>query len=162
MSADTTLTIIGNLTAAPELRFTPHGVAVANFTVASTPRRFDRQAGEWTDGDALFMPCAVWRDAAENLAESNLPRGARVIVTGRLKQRTYETKDGQKRTVVELHVDEVGPSTRWATAKVTRVNRKADTAARPAVADDPWGNAGSSEPVFAGAAAGGFADEAPF
>ncbi|WP_280183620.1 single-stranded DNA-binding protein [Nocardia cyriacigeorgica] len=162
MSADTTLTIIGNLTAAPELRFTPHGAAVANFTVASTPRRFDRQAGEWTDGEALFLPCTVWRDAAENLAESNLPRGARVIVTGRLKQRTYETKDGQKRTVVELHVDEVGPSTRWATAKVTRINRKADTGPRPAVADDPWGNASNSEPVFAGAAAGGFADEAPF
>ena len=122
MAGDTTLTIIGNLTNDPELRFTPSGAAVANFTVASTPRMFDRQSNEWKDGETLFMRCSVWRDAAENVAES-LQRGSRVIVTGRLKSRSYETKEGEKRTVVELEVDEVGPSLRYATAKVTKANR---------------------------------------
>ena len=114
---DTVITIIGNLTADPELRFTPSGAAVANFTVASTPRMFDRQSNEWKDGETLFMRCSVWRDAAENVAES-LQRGMRVIVSGRLKSRSYETKEGEKRTVVELDVDEIGPSLRSATAKV--------------------------------------------
>ena len=122
MAGDTTLTIIGNLTNDPELRFTPSGAAVANFTVASTPRMFDRQSNEWKDGETLFMRCSVWRDAAENVAES-LQRGSRVIVTGRLKSRSYETKGGEKRTVVELEVDELGPSLRYATAKVNKTSR---------------------------------------
>jgi single-strand DNA-binding protein len=122
MAGDTTITIIGNLTNDPELRFTPSGAAVANFTVASTPRTFDRQANDWKDGETLFMRCSVWRDAAENVAES-LQRGTRVLVSGRLKSRSYETKEGEKRTVVELEVDEVGPSLRYATAKVNRTTR---------------------------------------
>jgi len=122
MAGDTIITVVGNLTADPELRFTPSGAAVANFTVASTPRMFDRQTNEWKDGEALFMRCNVWRQAAENVAES-LTRGARVVVTGRLKQRSFETKEGEKRTVVELEVDEIGPSLRYATAKVNKVSR---------------------------------------
>ena len=122
MAGETTITIIGNLTNDPELRFTPSGAAVANFTVASTPRTFDRQANEWKDGETLFMRCSVWRDAAENVAES-LQRGTRVLVSGRLKSRSYETKEGEKRTVVELDVDEVGPSLRYATAKVAKTSR---------------------------------------
>ena len=122
MAGETTLTIIGNLTQDPELRFTPSGAAVANFTVASTPRTFDRQSNEWKDGETLFMRCSVWRDAAENVAES-LTRGSRVIVTGRLRSRSYETKEGEKRTVVEMDVDEVGPSLRYANAKVTKTQR---------------------------------------
>ena len=122
MAGETTITIIGNLTNDPELRFTPSGAAVANFTVASTPRTFDRQANEWKDGETLFMRCSVWRDAAENVAES-LQRGSRVLVSGRLKSRSYETKEGEKRTVVELDVDEVGPSLRYATAKVAKTTR---------------------------------------
>src|SRR3954470_12148863 len=116
MGGDTVITVIGNLTADPELRFTSSGAAVASFTVASTPRTFDRQSGEWKDGEALFMRCSIWRQAAENVAES-LTRGARVIVSGRLKQRSYDTREGEKRTVIELEVDEVGPSLRYATAK---------------------------------------------
>jgi single-strand DNA-binding protein len=119
MAGETVITVIGNLTADPELRFTPSGAAVANFTVASTPRTFDRQSQEWKDGEALFLRCNVWRQAAENVAES-LTRGSRVIVSGRLKQRSFETKEGEKRTVVELEVDEIGPSLRYATASVTR------------------------------------------
>ena len=119
MAGDTVITVIGNITGDPELRFTPSGAAVANFTVASTPRTFDRQSNEWKDGETLFMRCSVWRDAAENVAES-LPAGTRVIVSGRLKSRSYETKEGEKRTVVEMEVDEVGPSLRYATAKVTQ------------------------------------------
>jgi len=122
MAGDTLLTLIGNLTADPELRFTPSGAAVANFTVASTPRAFDRQTNEWKDGETLFMRCSVWRDAAENVAES-LQRGSRVIVTGRLKSRTWDTKEGEKRTVMELEVDELGPSLRYATAKVNKTQR---------------------------------------
>lgn len=113
MAGDTTITVVGNLTADPELRFTPSGAAVANFTVASTPRIYDRQSGEWKDGEALFLRCNIWREAAENVAES-LTRGARVIVTGRLKQRSFETREGEKRTVVEVEVDEIGPSLRYA------------------------------------------------
>ena len=122
MAGDTVITVIGNLTADPELRFTPSGAAVANFTVASTPRTFDRQTNEWKDGEALFLRCAIWREAAENVAES-LTRGARVVVSGRLKQRSFETKEGEKRTVIELDVDEIGPSLRYATAKVTKASR---------------------------------------
>ena len=122
MAGETVITVVGNLTADPELRFTPSGAAVANFTVASTPRTFDRQTNEWKDGEALFLRCNVWRQAAENVAES-LQRGTRVVVQGRLKQRSFETKEGEKRTVVELEVDEVGPSLRYATAKVTRAAR---------------------------------------
>ena len=122
MAGDTTLTIIGNLTNDPELRFTPSGAAVANFTVASTPRTFDRQSQEWKDGEALFLRCSVWREAAENVAES-LTRGSRVMAQGRLRQRSYETKEGEKRTVVELEVDEIGPSLRYATATVTKASR---------------------------------------
>lgn len=121
MAGDTITTIIGNLTADPELRFTPSGAAVANFTVASTPRTFDKQSNEWKDGETLFMRCSVWRNAAENVAES-LSKGTRVIVQGRLKMRSFE-QDGQKRTVVEMEVDEVGPSLTFATAKVVRAER---------------------------------------
>ncbi len=124
MAGDTVITIVGNITGDPELRFTPSGAAVANFTVASTPRAFDRQTNEWKDGETLFMRCSVWRDAAENVAES-LHRGTRVIVTGRLKSRSYETKEGEKRTVIEMEVDEVGPSLRYASAKVTKTQRGA-------------------------------------
>jgi single-strand DNA-binding protein len=122
MAGDTVITVIGNLTADPELRFTPAGAAVANFTVASTPRVFDRNTNEWKDGEALFLRCNIWREAAENVAES-LTRGSRVIVSGRLKQRSFETREGEKRTVVELEVDEVGPSLRYATAKVNKTTR---------------------------------------
>jgi len=119
MAGETTITVIGNLTADPELRFTPSGAAVASFTVASTPRTFDKNSGEWKDGEALFLRCSIWRQAAENVAES-LTRGARVIVSGRLKQRSFETREGEKRTVIELDVDEVGPSLKYATAKVNK------------------------------------------
>jgi single-strand DNA-binding protein len=122
MAGDTVITVIGNLTADPELRFTPAGAAVANFTVASTPRMFDRNTNEWKDGEALFLRCNIWREAAENVAES-LTRGSRVIVSGRLKQRSFETREGEKRTVVELEVEEVGPSLKYATAKVNKTTR---------------------------------------
>ncbi|MEE6280171.1 single-stranded DNA-binding protein [Georgenia sp. MJ170] len=131
MSGEPLVTIVGNLTADPELRFTPSGAAVATFTVASTPRTFDRQANEWKDGATLFMRCSVWRDAAEHIAES-LGKGARVIVTGDLVQRSFETREGEKRTVVELKVNEVGPSLRYATATVTRRERTGAPATPPA------------------------------
>jgi single-strand DNA-binding protein len=144
---DVTLTITGNVVQDPELRFTPSGVAVANFTVASTPRSFDRQSNEWKDGETLFVRCSVWKDAAENVAES-LQRGSRVIVTGRLKSRTYDTKEGEKRTVMELEVDEIGPSLRYATAKVAKANRAGGGGGfggqqAQAPANDPWGAASS-------------------
>jgi single-strand DNA-binding protein len=165
--------VVGNLTADPELRFTASGAAVANFTVASTPRTFDRASGEWKDGEALFLRCNIWRQPAENVAES-LVRGSRVIVSGRLKQRSFETKEGEKRTVIELEVDEIGPSLRYATAKVNRAQRSdssggggygggsgsggsGGSGGRPSTpVDDPWGSAppaGSS---------GGYSDEPPF
>jgi single-strand DNA-binding protein len=122
MAGDTQITVVGNLVSDPELRYTPTGVAVANFRVASTPRTFDRQANEWKDGDSLFLTCNVWRQAAENVAES-LQRGMRVVVQGRLHQRSYETREGEKRTVFEVEVDDVGPSLRNASAKVTKSNR---------------------------------------
>lgn len=122
MAGETVLTVVGNLTADPELRFTPSGAAVANFTVASTPRSFDKQSGEWRDGEALFMRCTAWRDLGENVAES-LRRGMRVVAQGRLQARSYETKEGEKRTAWELQVDEVGPSLRYATAQVAKAQR---------------------------------------
>ena len=174
MAGDTIITVVGNLTADPELRFTPSGAAVANFTVASTPRILDRQSGEWKDGEALFMRCNIWREAAENVAES-LSRGSRVIVTGRLKQRSYETREGEKRTVVEVEVEEIGPSLKYATAKVTKASRGGGGGGggfgggapggapggtqRPAAAEpaeDPWGSAPAS------CSFGGNDDEPPF
>ncbi|AKH83473.1 single-stranded DNA-binding protein [Streptomyces sp. CNQ-509] len=119
MAGETVITVVGNLTDDPELRFTPSGAAVANFTIASTPRTFDRQTNEWKDGDPLFLRASIWRQAAENVAES-LTRGTRVVAQGRLRQRSYETQQGEKRTVVELEVDEIGPALRYATAKVTK------------------------------------------
>jgi single-strand DNA-binding protein len=162
MAGDTVITVIGNLTADPELRFTQSGAAVANFTIASTPRTLDRASGEWKDGEALFLRCNIWRQAAENVAES-LTRGARVIVSGRLKQRSFETREGEKRTVVELEVDEIGPSLRYATAKINKVARGGGGGngggggyggGGGAPADDPWGSAPASS--------GGFSDEPPF
>ncbi|WP_439378976.1 single-stranded DNA-binding protein [Amycolatopsis lexingtonensis] len=126
MAGETMVTVIGNLTADPELRFTPAGAAVANFTIASTPRQLDRESGEWRDGDPVFLRCSVWRQYAENAAESLL-RGSRVIAHGRLRQRSYDTPEGEKRTVTELDVDELGPSLRYATAKVTKLSRPAGT-----------------------------------
>ncbi|GAA2141456.1 single-stranded DNA-binding protein [Nocardioides koreensis] len=123
MAGETVITVVGNLVDDPELRFTPSGAAVANFRIASTPRTFDRQSNEWKDGDALFLSCSVWRQAAENVAES-LQRGMRVVVQGRLKSRTYETREGEKRTVFEIEVEEVGPSLKYATAKVQRTTRQ--------------------------------------
>src|SRR4051794_26222007 len=122
MAGETTITVVGNLTDDPELRFTPSGAAVAKFRIASTPRTLDRESGQWKDGEPLFLACNIWRDAAEHVAES-LQRGARVIVQGRLRQRSYETREGEKRTVYELEVDEIGPSLRYATAKVQRMSR---------------------------------------
>lgn len=122
MAGETVITVIGNLTADPELRFTPSGSAVANFTIASTPRQFDRQSNEWKDGEALFLRCSVWKEAAENVAET-LTKGMRVIAQGRLRSRSYDTKEGERRTVMELEVDEIGPSLKYASAKVTRSAR---------------------------------------
>jgi single-strand DNA-binding protein len=145
MAGETVITIIGNLVDDPELRFTPSGAAVANFRVASTPRTFDRQSGEWRDGETLFLSCSVWRQAAENVAES-LQKGMKVIVQGRLKQRSFETREGEKRTVFEIDVDEVGPSLKYATAKVTKTTRSGGGGGYSgggggggaAPADDPW------------------------
>ena len=157
MAGETSITLIGNLTADPELRFTPSGAAVANFTVASTPRTFDRQTNEWRDGDAMFLNCAVWRQAAENVAES-LQKGMRVIVQGRLKSRSYETREGERRTVFEIDVDEIGPALRYATAKVSRNPSGGGQGGGPrqsssssagssgsggGFGDDPWASGGS-------------------
>jgi single-strand DNA-binding protein len=154
MTGDTQITVVGNLTGDPELRFTGSGAAVVNFTVASTPRQFDRQANEWKDGETLFMRCSLWRDAAEHVAES-LTKGMRVIVLGRLVSRSWET-NGEKRTVMECQVDEVGPSLRYATAKVTRVQtgggaqqQAPQHAAAPPQQADPWASApAEDEPPF--------------
>ena len=164
MAGETVITVVGNLVDDPELRFTPSGAAVAKFRIASTPRTFDRQTNEWKDGDSLFLSCNVWRQAAENVAES-LQRGMRVIVSGRLRQRSYETKEGEKRTVYEIEVDEVGPSLRNASAKVVRSSRATGQGGGSGggggygssggrAADDPW----ASEP----ADSSGFSDEPPF
>lgn len=149
MAGDTVVTVIGNLTADPELRFTPSGAAVANFTVVSTPRSFDKDSGQWKDQESLFMRCSIWRQAAESATES-LTKGTRVIVTGRLKQRSYETAEGEKRTVVELEADEVGPSLKFATVKVSKVSRQGgDTSGG---SDDAWSSVPSAattdEPPF--------------
>ena len=164
MAGETTITLIGNLTDDPELRFTPSGAAVAKFRVASTPRYLDRQTGEWKDGEALFLTCNVWRQAAEHVAES-LQRGTRVILSGRLKQRTYETREGEKRTVFEVEVDEIGPSLRYATAKVQKMSRSSGGGfggGGGAAADDPWASATPAAPAGAAASGGGFDDEPPF
>ncbi len=160
MAGETTITVIGNLVDDPELRFTPSGAPVANFRIASTPRTFDRQSNEWKDGDTLFLSCAVWRQAAENVAES-LQRGMRVIVQGRLKSRQYETREGEKRTVFEIDVEEVGPSLRSASAKVTKTTRSGGGGGysgggggggysggggqQSAPADDPWASPAPSQ-----------------
>jgi len=186
MAGETPITVVGNLTADPELRFTPSGAAVANFTVASTPRTFDRQSNEWRDGEALFLNCSVWRQAAENAAES-LTRGMRVIVTGRLKARSYETREGEKRTVFEIDVDEVGPSMKYATAKVTKTSRSGGGqgfGSGGGGGDDPWatnqgggqssqsgnqggwGGQGGGQPAqsdpWASSGSGGSSEEPPF
>jgi len=184
MAGETVITVVGNLTDDPELRFTPSGAAVASFTVASTPRTFDRQTNEWKDGDALFLRCSIWRQAAENVAES-LQRGMRVVVQGRLKQRSWEDREGNKRTSYELDVDEVGPSLKYATAKVTKTQRSGGGfgggqggqsggygGPAAAAADDPWatpsgGGSGGSETGGAandpwGSTGGGSLDEPPF
>jgi single-strand DNA-binding protein len=162
-AGDVTITVVGNLTDDPELRFTPSGAAVAKFRIASTPRFMDKQTNEWKDGEPLFLSCNVWRQAAEHVAES-LQRGARVIVTGRLRQRTYETREGEKRTVMELEVDEIGPSLRYATAKVQKMARSSGNggfgsggggrASEPL--DDPWASAAPA------GGSGSFDEEPPF
>ena len=172
MAGETVITVVGNLTDDPELRFTPNGAAVANFTIASTPRTFNRQTSTWEDGDALFLRCSVWRQAAESVAES-LQRGMRVIAQGRLRQRSFETREGEKRTVIEMEVDEIGPSLRFATAKVTRTQRSGGGGGggfggAPA-GNDPWATpsgggapqqGGGNDPW--GAPSGPPADEPPF
>ena len=174
MAGETVITVVGNLVDDPELRFTPSGAAVANFTVASTPRTFDRNSNEWKDGEALFLRCSVWRQAAENVAES-LHRGTAVIVQGRLKQRSYETKEGEKRTVYELDVEEVGPSLKFATAKVVKASRGGGgggggfggggqsygggSGGGGGAAKDPWAD---SAPAGGAASSGGWSDEPPF
>jgi single-strand DNA-binding protein len=172
MAGDTVITVVGNLVDDPELRFTPSGAAVAKFRVASTPRYMDRQTNEWKDGDSLFLTCNVWRQAAEHVAES-LQRGMRVIVQGRLRQRSYETKEGEKRTVYEIEVDEVGPSLRNATAKVSKTTRSGgggfggnasggaaeDPWASAAPAGDGWGGGGGASSSASGSAS---QDEPPF
>ena len=150
MAGETIITVVGNLTADPELRYTQNGVAVANFTIASTPRTFDRASGEWKDGEALFMRASVWREFAEHVA-SSLTKGARVVATGRLRQRSYETKEGEKRTSIELEVDEIGPSLRYATAQVQRQSSGGSKAV-----EDAW-----SAPAAGGATQGPWASAAP-
>ncbi|MFY1686454.1 single-stranded DNA-binding protein [Plantactinospora sp. WMMB782] len=174
MAGDTTITVIGNLTDDPELRFTPQGKAVAKFRVASTPRFMDRASGEWKDGEPLFLQCNVWGQPAEHVAES-LQRGARVIVSGRLRQRSYETREGEKRTVIELEVDEIGPSLRYATAKVQKMSRSGGGGGFGASGggggggqggggggnfDDPWATAAPASSRSSGG--GSFDDEPPF
>jgi single-strand DNA-binding protein len=180
MAGETIITVVGNLTDDPELRFTPSGAAVAKFRVASTPRTLDRASGEWKDGEPLFLACNIWRQAAENVAES-LQRGARVIVTGRLRQRSYETREGEKRTVMELEVDEIGPSLRYATAKVQKMSRSSggggfgasggggggNQGGGGSFADDPWASAAPATATASGSGSGGgsgssFDEEPPF
>jgi single-strand DNA-binding protein len=168
MAGETIITVVGNLTADPELRYTQNGLAVANFTIASTPRSFDRASGEWKDGEALFLRASVWREFAEHVAGS-LTKGSRVIATGRLKQRSYETKEGEKRTSIELEIDEIGPSLRYATAQVSRAQSSGGGGGRggaPAVADEPWA---ASAPVSSTSGSadgwntpGSYSDDTPF
>jgi single-strand DNA-binding protein len=159
MSGETLITVVGNLTADPELRYTQNGLPVAGFTIASTPRNFDRQANEWKDAESLFMRCSAWRDLAEHVAGS-LVKGSRVIATGRLKQRSYETREGEKRTAIELEVDEVGPSLRYATATVTRAASSPPAAA--AAQADSWSASGPATGTDAWAPAGAYSDDTPF
>jgi single-strand DNA-binding protein len=192
MAGETVITVVGNLTDDPELRFTPSGAAVANFTIASTPRTFDRQTNEWKDGEALFLRCSIWRQAAENVAES-LQRGTRVVAQGRLRQRSYETQQGEKRTVIEMEVDEIGPSLRYASAKVTKTGGGGGRGGQGggfgggqqgggwgggpsggqqgggAPADDPWATGAPASGGQGGgwggggqAGGGGYSDEPPF
>jgi len=168
-AGDTVITLVGNLVDDPELRFTPSGAAVAKFRMASTPRYLDKTTNEWKDGESLFLTCNVWRQAAENCAES-LQRGMRVIVQGRLKQRSYETKEGEKRTVYEVEVDEVGPSLRNATAKVNKTQRGGGGGGfggTPAADNDPWASAAPAPASSGGGGGGGWnapgtSDEPPF
>jgi single-strand DNA-binding protein len=159
MAGETIITVVGNLTADPELRYTQNGLPVAGFTIASTPRNFDRQSNEWKDGESLFMRCSAWRDLAEHVAGS-LTKGSRVIATGRLRQRSYETREGEKRTAIELEVDEVGPSLRYATATVTRAASNPPAAA--AAQADSWSATGSANGQDAWAPAGAYSDDTPF
>ena len=168
MAGETVITVVGNLTADPELRYTQNGLAVANFTIASTPRNFDRATNDWKDGEALFLRASVWREFAEHVAGS-LTKGSRVIATGRLKQRSYETKEGEKRTSIELEVDEIGPSLRYATAQVTRAASSRDGgnggggASRGAVADEPWAASAPAAPAGdVWNTPGSYSDETPF
>jgi len=157
MTGETVITVVGNLTSDPELRYTQGGLAVANFTIASTSRNLDRASGEWKDGDALFLRASVWREFAEHVAGS-LTKGSRVIVQGRLKQRSYETKEGEKRTSYELEVDEIGPSLRYATAQVTRAASSRDEAKTP---EEPWAaSTPGDEPVWNTPSS--YSDEQPF
>ena len=177
MAGETIITVVGNLTADPELRYTQNGLPVANFTIASTPRTFDRQANEWKDGEALFLRASVWREFAEHVAGS-LTKGSRVIATGRLKQRSYQDREGNQRTSIELEIDEIGPSLRYATAQVTRAasgsggggggqfgGGNGGGQARGQVADEPWSTPGSTGGAAGGdawAAPGAYGDDTPF
>jgi single-strand DNA-binding protein len=165
MAGETIITVVGNLTADPELRYTQNGLAVANFTIASTPRNFDRATNDWKDGEALFLRASVWREFAEHVAGS-LTKGSRVIATGRLKQRSYETKEGEKRTSIELEVDEIGPSLRYATAQVTRTTGGGGGGgggSRGQVADEPWAASGpASDSSDVWNTPGSYNDETPF
>lgn len=161
MAGDTNITVVGNLTSDPELRFTPSGATVASFTVASTPRFLDKSSNEWKDGDALFLRCSVWRQAAENTAET-LHRGDRVIVTGRLKQRSFETKEGEKRTVVEIDVDEVGPSLKYASARVTKASRGGGSGGNTGGGQGASSSSGPADDPWAAPVGGGLTDEPPF
>ena len=168
MAGETVITVVGNLTSDPELRYTQNGLAVANFTIASTPRTFDRASNDWKDGEALFLRASVWREFAEHVAGS-LTKGSRVIATGRLKQRSYETKEGEKRTSFEIEIDEIGPSLRYATAQVTRTSSSREGGgggSRGQVADEPWAAAAPATATSSGAdvwnTPGNFSDETPF
>jgi single-strand DNA-binding protein len=163
MAGETLITVVGNLTADPELRYTQNGLPVANFTIASTPRNFDRQSNEWKDGEALFLRASVWREFAEHVAGS-LTKGMRVIATGRLKQRSYQDREGNNRTAIELEVDEIGPSLRYATAQVIRAaGNSTGTASAPrtTVSDEPWATPGAGD-SDAWAAPGAYGDDTPF
>ncbi|MHB1171282.1 MAG: single-stranded DNA-binding protein [Lacisediminihabitans sp.] len=166
MAGETVITVVGNLTSDPELRYTQNGLAVANFTIASTPRSFDRASNDWKDGEALFLRASVWREFAEHVAGS-LTKGSRVIATGRLKQRSYETKEGEKRTSMELEIDEIGPSLRYATAQVTRTSSSREGGAgggRGQVTEEPWAAAAPSDPAAGDVwnTPGSYNDETPF
>ncbi|GAB3603281.1 single-stranded DNA-binding protein [Microbacterium aureliae] len=164
MAGETIITVVGNLTADPELRYTQNGLPVANFTIASTPRNFDRQANEWKDGEALFLRASVWREFAEHVAGS-LTKGMRVVATGRLKQRSYQDREGNNRTAIELEVDEIGPSLRYATAQVTRAAGGGGGAPRQQaqVSEEPWSTPGSSNSnADAWSAPGAYGDDTPF